>query len=371
MEQQSENYYAVILAGGGGTRLWPKSRRKSPKHLLDLFGKGTLIKLTYDRIIPIIPNDRIFVITHKDQVDEVRAQLPDIPGSNIIAEPVAKNTALAMGVAAAFIHKKNPDASLIYLAADHIYKNVERFQQNILAALKVASSGDYIVSLGIKPTYAHTGLGYIKIGDELDKLSKAAKKGFVFKVKEFKEKPNLVTAQSFVASGQYLWNANLYCWSTNTIFQAFEDLSPVIGEAVQKILEGIGEGKDNELLGKVYGSLTNPNSIDYEISEKAKNIVVIPGDFGWSDIGDWKVVYDTHQKDISGNVIIDKEADYIGIDTKNSLIEANGKLIVTIGLEDLIIVDTEDALLICKKDKAQDVKKAVEKLKEEGKDKYL
>lgn len=364
----SDNFYAVILAGGGGTRLWPKSRKKSPKHLLKLFDDVSLLKLAYQRIAPIIPDEQILVITHKDHASEVMEELPAIPKKNFIVEPEAKNTAMAMGVSSAYIHKTNPNASVIFLPADHIIKNYQRFQLNALASLRVASQKEEIVSIGIKPTFAHTGLGYIKIGKELDEESGIAKKGFVFKVDSFKEKPNLPTAQAFIASGQYLWNANYYSWSTHTILRAFEQHCPQVYKALEKVLNS---ELTESFMEKLYSEVGDPNSIDYEISEKVKNIVVIPGDFDWSDVGDWKVVYDLREKDSNGNVIVNKQTDFINVGSKNSLIEANGKLIALVGLENIVVIDTEDALLIVSKDKTQDVKKVVEKLKEEKKEKYL
>ncbi len=365
-----ENAYTVILAGGGGTRLWPKSRKAHPKHLLKLIGDKTLLRLTYERVKDIFPAERILVITHVDHEKLVRKEVPELPSENIICEPQAKNTALAMGVAAAFVHKRNPNAGIIYLAADHIFKDVPRFQQNAIGALRVALSGNHIVSIGIKPDFPHTGLGYIRIGEELEQESKTSQKGFVFKVDEFKEKPNLVTAQSFVASGQYLWNANLYCWSTQTIFEAFKKHSPKMGEGIKDILDALGTPSQQKTIEKVYEDAENI-SIDYAISERADNIVVIPGDFGWSDIGDWKVVYDTLDKDVNENALVGDPQSLINIDSKTSMIETNGRLVVTIGLEDIVVVDTEDAILICAKDRTQDVKKVVEKLKEDKKEKYL
>ena len=368
MPDINPNYYAVILAGGGGTRLWPKSRKKTPKHLLKLFGEKSLLKLTYDRIEPIVPKENIYVITSKHHEIEVREDLPSVPPANIIAEPEAKNTALAMGAASAIIASRNPSAVISFFAADHIVEKQDRFQMNVLASLKVAESGDYIVAIGIKPQFPHTGLGYIKVGAELDRESKIAEKGFVFAGMGFKEKPNLVTAQSFVASGQYLWNANLYTWSVNTIFKAFEKYSPDIYEAIKEIKD---EGGTQTVIDKVYETVGKPDSIDYEISEKADNIVVIPGDFGWNDVGDWKVVYDLKDKNKEGNVIVNPDVEYININSENCLVEADKKMIVTIGLKDIVIIETEDALLVCHKDNTQDVKKAVEKLKAEGKVKYL
>ncbi len=368
MEEINSNYYAVILAGGGGTRLWPKSRKKTPKHLLKLFGDKSLLRLTYDRIEPIIPKENIFVITSKHHEEEVKEDLKSVPHENIIAEPVAKNTALAMGAASAVIATRNPSAVISFFAADHIVEKPDRFNMNVLASLRVAESGDYIVAIGIKPQFPHTGLGYIKVGEELDKESQIAKKGFVFKGMGFKEKPNLVTAQSFVASGQYLWNANLYTWSANTVFKAFEKYSPELFKAINDIKNG---GGTQAIIDKVYGEAGKPDSIDYEISEKANNIVVIPGDFGWNDVGDWKVVYDLKQKDKNGDVIVNPEVEYINIGSNNLLVEGDKKMIVAIGLKDIVIIETPDAILVCNKNNTQDVKKAVEKLKEEGKTQYL
>lgn len=370
MNENLDNFYAVILAGGGGTRLWPASRKAHPKHLLKLLGEKTLIQTTYERVDGLIPAENIYIITNKAHIKEVAEQLPKVSEKNIIGEPVAKNTAMAMGTAAAVIHSRNPNASIIYLAADHVIKNEERFRMNALAALRIASSGDYIVAVGIKPEFPHTGLGYIKIGKEIEELSSIAKKGFVFKGVEFKEKPNLVTAQSFVASGQYLWNANLYCWSTKTIMKAFEEYSPEVFKAVSEIAKKAGEGSLEKLLEDEYSKLGSPESIDYEVSEKVKNLVVIPGDFGWSDVGDWKVVFDLKPKNMHG-IASHEHTEVINIGSNNLLIDAGKKLVAVVGVEDLVIIDTGEALLIAKNDKTQDVKKVVEKLKEENNDKYL
>lgn len=371
MSENTENFYAVILAGGSGTRLWPASVKAHPKHLLKLLGNESLIQTTFKRVEGVLPSENIYVITNAAHAKEVKEQLPQIPKENIIGEPVAKNTAMAMGAAAAVIQSRNPEASIIYLAADHIVRDLNRFHMNMLAALRVASSGDYIVAVGIKPESAHTGLGYIKIGGELEMLSQIAKKGFVFKGMEFKEKPNLVTAQSFVASGQYLWNANLYCWSASSIMKALEKYSPEIFKAVSEIAEKTGSGNLDSVLEDAYSKLEGkPESIDYEVSEKVDNLVVIPGDFGWSDVGDWKEVYNLRSKDSKG-IASSEESEVVNVGSENVLVDAGKKLVALVGVEDLIVIDTGEAILIAKQDKTQDVKKVVEKLKEEDKKEYL
>lgn len=362
------NSYAVILAGGGGTRLWPKSRQKIPKHLVKLVGEQTIIRQTFDRILPLIPLERIFVITREEQVELVKKELPELSADNIIKEPEAKNTAMAMGVAAAFVHKRNPQAVITYLAADQTIENETIFRHTLAKALEVALLTEQIVAIGIRPTFAHTGLGYIRIGSQVDTIGQGKKELFVFHSRGFKEKPDLATAQSFLASEEYLWNANLYSWTTETIFKALAKYTPEISQAVSKVLAAIDTPAERQVMKDVYAQAENIQ-IDIAVSEKVDNMLVIPGDFGWSDVGDWKVVYDTLKKDESRNVV--EAHNYINIKTVKSLIEGNGRLIVTVGLEDIMVIDTPDALLVCHKDYTQDVKKVVEKLKELGKEEYL
>lgn len=362
--QASENSYAVILAGGGGTRLWPKSRKANPKHLLNLFGDQSMLQMTFNRITPLIPPERILVVTLQDYSADIQKQLPNLPSANIIAEPQAKNTAMAMGVAAAFIDQKDPKGVVIYLAADHLIEDEEKFRQNTLLALETAAKKEVIVAIGINPKFAHTGLGYIKMGSELPDSSG------VYEGLGFKEKPDLETAEQFLSSGNYLWNANIYCWSTKTIKDAFTKYAPDIATGLNQISEAINQENEQQVLARVYQEVSNVQ-IDHAISEKVDNLVVIPGDFGWNDVGDWKVVYDMQTKDAQGNVIIKNQADIFNISTQGSLIESSNKLIVTIGLTDLVIIDTPDALLICAKNATQQVKKAVEILKEQNKEEYL
>lgn len=360
------NYYAVILAGGGGTRLWPKSRRSNPKHLLKLYGEKTMVQQTFDRISPLIPKERIFLITLKNYVEDIKNQLPELLDENIIAEPQGKNTALAMGLASYVIRKQNPGAVIINLAADQLVEKEDIFREVIAEALSVAGSSEYIVSVGIKPSFPHTGLGYIKTGEKLN----ISENFPVYKSEGFKEKPDLKTAQTFLNSGNYLWNANLYCWSVKNITEAFKEYAPDLSNNLNDIFVSLDTPEEENVISNIYEKAENVQ-IDVAVSEKVKNLVVIPGDFGWNDVGDWKVIYDTKPKDGQGNVI-DNEGDLLlNINSENCLIEGNKKLIAMIGLKDIIIVDTKDALLICHKDKTQDVKKVIEKLKEEKKEEYL
>lgn len=366
--EKSDDFYVVILAGGGGTRLWPKSRKKTPKHLLNLYGNRTMVQQAFDRILPLIPKERIYLITLETYVKDIKEQLPELLDENIIAEPQGKNTALAMGLAAAVIRKRNPKAVLINLAADQLVQDDNLFRKTILGSLNVASEADLLVSIGIKPTFPHTGFGYINTGENLEEYS--TDDLFVFKCKGFKEKPDLATAQAFISSGEYLWNANLYCWSVEAIDKAFAIHAPVLHNLIEEVFGVLGTEKEKDMIRVIYEKAENIQ-IDVAVSEKAKNLVVVPGDFGWNDVGDWKVIYDTKPKDENGNVIVDEDHHLININSEDCLVEGSGKLIALIGLKDVVVIDTKDALLICSKDKTQDVKKVVEKLKEENLEEYL
>jgi mannose-1-phosphate guanylyltransferase len=367
---ENTHYFAVILAGGAGSRLWPKSRAKTPKHLLRITGNKTMLQNTYNRIVPLIPAERIFVITNQAHLAQAKEQLPDLPESNFIAEPQAKNTAMAMGVAAAFVKKRDEKGVIVNLAADHTYKDEEKFRQVVHAALQVAEDGENLVAIGIKPTFAHTGLGYIRIGEELKEVGQGSGKVFVFKSRGFKEKPDLATAQSFIATKQYQWNANNYVWSAQACLDAFAKHAPELSKNLEKIYQAIGTPDQKKVMDEEYQECIN-EPVDTAISEKVDNLVVIPGDFGWSDIGDWRIVYDSSSKDNLGNAILNEGADSVMIDARDNLIESNGKMIAVVGLSDIIVIESDNAILICKKDRTQDVKKVVEKLKEEKKGQYL
>lgn len=328
------------------------------------------MQMTYNRITPIFNPDNIYIITNEGHVSQMKQQLPDVADDHIIPEPMAKGTAMAMATAAAYIHKQNENAVIFNLWADQMFEEMDKFEEAVTAALKAAEVDDSLVAVGVKPTFPHTGLGYIKIGEKVDLTASGVKSDYVFKVSEFKEKPTQEVAESFLNSGNYLWNTGLYCWSTKSIKKAFDTYSQNLAEAFDKVVN-----EPNPLNGlfltDLFNEVGNPDTIDYEISEKADNIVVVSGEFGWSDVGDWQVVYDYKKKDDKGNAVINGTVDCIAINAENNLIDSNGKMIAVVGLSDIVVIETADAILVCNKNSSQLVKKVVEKLKEEKKGQYL
>jgi mannose-1-phosphate guanylyltransferase len=364
----SDHAYAVILAGGGGTRLWPKSRNKTPKQFLKLFGNETLMQLAVNRITKVIPWERIIVVTNKLYIGEVKKQLPQVSEHNIIAEPQKKDTAIAMLVGAMLAKQLDPDAVVINIASDHIVENEAEFLRVVKASLSVAAEKEFLVSVGITPSFPSTGFGYIKIGDDLKKLAKGLS---LFKVESFTEKPNQATARAFISTGRYFWNANMYVWSVDTLIDTFNKHMP----DMINLAFGLADKKPeqfNESLVPIYEEV-QAISIDYAISEKAENLTLIPGDFGWNDVGDWRIVYDLKTKNLSGNVVLgDREqVRALAIESNNNLIHTDGRLVALVGIDDMVIVDTPEILMIVPKARSQEVKKLVDRLKEEAKSEYL
>lgn len=356
-----EHLYVVILCGGGGTRLWPLSRSKTPKQFIDLIGNETLFTKTLARALKIVPAEHIYILTNQEYASDVETYRGSVPAENVVTEPVKKNTALAMGVIAGIIHTKDDQAVIINLASDQLITNEQMFVDSMHAAATVASEKEYFVTVGIKPTFPHTGLGYIQAGVQLSKVNNFP----VLKVDGFREKPDLTTATNFLSAGNYFWNANLYTWASETVLKEFRTLAPHHMPHIEAIMKAVGQPNFNQVLATEYAK-AKEEQIDTAISEKTHNLAVIPGDFGWTDIGSWNVVHDEIDKDDLGNALVAREegASWLKIDTTNSLVSTGKKQIVTIGLENIIIIDTKDAILITQKDRAQDVKKVVEKLKE-------
>ncbi len=357
--------YVVILCGGGGTRLWPLSRNSTPKQFIELIGEETLFEKTLTRAQSLVDPDHLYIITNEQYLPDVQKYTHNLPADHLIAEPLKKNTGMAMGVIAGIIHTRDPQATIINLASDHLVGNLAEFQQTVLAAAATATATSAIVAIGIKPTFAHPGLGYIHRGEKIQHTLDYP----VYKVAGFREKPSIEVATNYLATGEYYWNANLYTWTSQSILEEFKTHSPEIYSHVVKIMAVVDKPNFTNVMREEYEDSPD-EQIDIAISEKTTRLAVIPGDFGWTDIGSWNVVHDEAEKDQDGNALVEREegAEWIHLDTSNSLVSAGRKLIVTIGVDNLMIVDTPDALLITTKQKAQDTKKIVELLRQENRD---
>ncbi len=345
--------YALILAGGVGTRLWPRSRTNLPKQLLPLMGDRTMVQATVDRISSIIPIEHTFFATNQAYGELIIDQLPDMPRRNIVAEPSAKHTAPCIGLGALHIQQLDAGAVMASLHSDHFIADEERFRQALLAAEELAREG-YLVTLGITPDKPETGYGYIERGQTLGEYN-----GYpAYAVSQFLEKPDLATAERFLASGAHYWNSGIFIWQISTLMQAFSEFMPNFHAQLEQMGQALIAG---DPIGDIWQTIA-PESIDEGIMERAEKVAVIPVDMGWNDVGSWAAIYEIGQTDEDNNVIVGP--DCFTLDTKNSLIQGKDRLIATIGLDNVIIIDTGDALLVCDKDKAQDVKKVVSWLEE-------
>lgn len=359
----NKNHYVAIMAGGIGSRFWPMSRTSFPKQFLDILNTGqTLIQDTYQRFAQFILPENIYVVTSNQYKDIVRKQLPDIHPENILCEPSRKNTAPCIAYISYKLRQLNPDANLICAPADHIIIDNNSFQSVCLEALDFTSHIKALLTLGIKPTHPNTGYGYIQ-------FEPFAVANNVYKVKTFTEKPDKELAKTFLASGEFLWNAGIFVWEVKNIVNAFEKLLPEMHEVFDIEKSHFNTPEENAAIARIYPQCVNI-SIDYGIMEKADNVYIIPASFGWSDLGTWSSAYDSMEKDYLGNAVA--EGNVIVFDAHNNMVHApNEKLIVLQGLEEFIIVDTADVLLVCKKDKEQEIKEYVAEIKRNTGDKYL
>lgn len=351
----------MIMAGGKGERFWPKSRQSLPKQFLSLTEDGkTMIQLTVERILPIVKMEDIYIATNQVYKALVMEQLPGIPEENILCEPVGRNTAPCIGLGAIHMQKRYGDAVMLVLPSDHLIKYTAMFLDTVKRSCTVAEEGENLVTLGIMPHCPETGYGYIKY-----KPGKSFHDAL--EVERFVEKPDLETAKKYVASEQYLWNSGMFIWKVSTILKNLETHLPEIYEGICTIGQAIGTPQQEMVLQAVFERLPS-ESIDYGVMEKAKNIYILSGSFGWDDVGSWLAVERLRTSDAFGNVI---SGNVVSVRTKNSIIQGDKKLIATVGINDLIVVDTQDALLICKKDSAGDIKKVLENLRLCGQDQYL
>ena len=344
---------SVIMAGGRGERFWPKSRKDMPKqfHSLEENGK-TLIQLTTERLLGIVGYEDMYIVTNNEYVELVKKQLPKVPSKNILAEPKSCNTAPCIAYASAIISSNVQEAVMIVLPADHIIKCDEMFVDCIKKAIKVAKDNVNIVTIGIPPLYPEVGYGYIKYGSDVYCPG-------VYTADAFIEKPSHELAEKYLASGKYLWNSGVFIWKLSTILCKFKELLPDMHELLSMIKSAAGTPLFENVLSKCYSSFESI-SIDYGIIERSNGIYVIPGDFGWDDAGSWLALERARKSDRNGNTV---QGAVVSVDTKNSIIVGNKKLIATLGVEDLVVVDTDDALLVCSKSAARDIKKIIDELK--------
>lgn len=357
-----ENFYGIVLAGGSGTRLWPLSRELTPKQLLKLFGADSLIRKTVLRIKRLIPEEKIFVVTSKPLFEEIRNHLlseyPPLKKLGYILEPLPKNTAPAIILAAHEISKADESAIIGVFPSDHYIEKEEELTEAVLEAVEVARSG-YLVTFGLKPERPETGFGYIEAGKRLGA-------GRAFKVNRFIEKPPAEVARKFVESGNYYWNSGMFVFSASEILKEAEKFLPEVLAVIREIDE-YGE-EDKEKFSEIAFQKIKPISIDYAVMEKSDRVAVIPVDIGWKDVGSLPSLEEFYEKDESGNV---KIGNLVELDCANSIFYSDSRLVACIGLEEMMVIDTRDATLVCPKSRAQEVAKVVQKLKEKGSEEYL
>lgn len=349
--------HAVILAGGRGTRFWPRSRTRTPKQLLNIVGGRTMLQQTVERLLPEFPSKRIWVVTNQEQAAAVGRQLPRLASSHILAEPVGRNTAAAIGLAAAHLAQTGRDALMAVLPADHYIAQAARYRRIVRAALQMAARGPNLVVLGIPPTHPETGYGYIERDLQVARFGNLP----VYAVQRFTEKPPLPTARKYVASGRYYWNAGMFFWRVSTFLNHLKKFLPATHMALMRLAGDIGTRRYARTLRRIYPKLANI-SVDYAIMEpatregRARNVYVLPAGVGWSDIGSWAAVYELQSRNAGQNVTA---GSCLALDAVGNYVWAPKKFAALVGVSDLVVVETDDALLICPRDRAQDVGRIV------------
>ncbi|MCL1851352.1 MAG: sugar phosphate nucleotidyltransferase [Bacteroidetes bacterium] len=361
----NKNYYCVIMAGGIGVRFWPTSRTETPKQFIDILGDGrTLIQKTYDRFCNICPKENIYIVTNAIYKELVKKQLPDMPDEQIVLEPARRNTAPCIAYANYKIKDKNPNAVIVVAPSDHIILKEDVFIDVINSGLQAVEQNDWLLTIGIRPSYPNTGYGYIQYNEDRNYEKNKA----IFEVKTFTEKPELEMAQQFIDSGDFLWNSGIFMWSLKTVEDAFQMFLPEV-DSLFKQGDGLYNTKEEPaFIQKIYEMCRNI-SVDYGIMEKAQNVHVYAAEFGWSDLGTWGALYDIKNKDDNKNAIVGKRVKTY--DTKGCIVNVKPyKVTVLQGLEDFIVVDTDDVLLICKRSEEQQIRQYANDVKLCFGDKY-
>jgi len=360
----NKNNYAIIMAGGIGSRFWPISRTSYPKQFIDILGTGkTLIQQTYDRFLKICPQENIFIVTNEIYGDLVKEQLTGIGDHQILTEPVMRNTAPCVAYGSFKIQSINPDAVIVVAPSDHLILDENAFIETIEKSLKTAAENDCLITLGIKPSRPDTGYGYIQFTDKTINAD-------FYRVKTFTEKPSLEIAKTFIQSGDFLWNAGIFVWSAKAIVDSFEKHLPDMNDIFAEARSVYNTDSEKTHIHTAYQQCTNI-SIDYGIMEKAANVYVLPSEFGWSDLGTWASIYQLAEKDYVGNAVIPSEK-VIMYDSSNCMVNVpEGKLVVLQGLHDFIVVESNNTLLICPRDQEQNVKQVVADVKQKFGTKYI
>ena len=359
----NKHHYVAIMAGGIGSRFWPMSRTDLPKQFLDILGTGkTLIQQTYERYSKLVPSENIYIVTAQEYVDIVKSQLPNFPEENIIAEPSRKSTAPCIAYIAFKLLNKDPKAVMLAAPSDNLILETDEFVKTAKKAMGFAETVNALVTIGIKPTNPNTGYGYIQ-----HETKEAAPD--IYKVKTFTEKPNLDLAKTFIASGDFLWNAGIFIWKVKNILAAMEKHLPEIYDVFVAEKDKFNTPQEKEAVEEIYPQCTNI-SIDFGVMEKAENVYLVPASFGWSDLGTWNSAWENKDKDYFGNAVVGKKV--MAVDAKNCIVHVpDNKLVLLQGLDEFIVVDTKDVLLICKKDKEQEIKDYVAEVKRNMGEKYL
>jgi mannose-1-phosphate guanylyltransferase len=357
--------YAVIMAGGSGTRFWPKSRRDRPKQLLKLVGDRTMIQQTVDRIAPLVPPERILIITGEDQAEATRGQLPELSAANVIAEPCPRDTAPCVGLAAWHVARRDPDATMIVMPADHVIEPARTFLDSLRAAVAVvADEPEALVTFGIAPTRPETGYGYIERGERISGAGRPP----IDRVVQFREKPDRATAETFLAAGNFVWNSGIFIWKARTILGEIEAHRPALAAALARVGRALGTPDEATAIAAEYPRMERV-PIDKAVMEKASRVLVMEVGYSWSDVGDWRALAGLVPADDSRNAI---QGDVVARDVKDSvLISDDGGLIVALGVEDLIVVQSGKATLVARKDQLDKLKAVVESLDESGHGTYL